>query len=250
MDEQQQIPPQQTSSFMTRAAGIFMSPGETYAEVSTASDQSTSWVIPMILTILVSLLFSYTIFTNPSFKQQIIEAQRQAMQQKVEKGEMTQAERARAEQFMESSNIMLYSALVGSAVAPPVMLFCASLVLWLVARFALGSAAKYAKWLEVFGLSTLIGVVGAVVSLITMHLFNSVHATASGGLLLLSNYDAASFVHRLIAGISVFGVWQTAVVGIGMAKLSGKPTGTAMPIAFGLWLVIVLLSAATGFGSL
>ena len=31
---------------------------------------------------------------------------------------------------------------------------------------------------------------------------------------------------------------------------SGKPTGTAMPIAFGLWLVIVLLSAATGFGAL
>ncbi len=246
MDAEQPISQPQPSSFLNRAANVFMAPGELYAEVATVKEQTTSWVIPMILAIVVALLSVMTVYTNPSFKQQLLEAQRQALQQKVENGEMTEAQRARAEEFLESSSMSFYFGVGASVIGPPIVLFCAALGIWLFAKLALKATAGYQKWLELYGLASLIGVVGTVISLITMHLFDSIHATASGSLL-LSTFNPAEFSHRLLAAITLFGIWQTAVVGIGVAKIAGKPTGTTVLLVYGLWLAVVLVEAATGF---
>jgi hypothetical protein len=242
--------PATVSSFMTRATNVFMSPGELYAEVAQTPPQTSSWLIPMILAMVLSAVFTYVIFSNPAWRHQMMDPRIAEMQEQVTQGKMTQEQFDRASEFMESSNVILYSGLIGSLVAPPIILLLAALVLWLVLKFMLKSSADYKKAMELYGLATLVGLLGVIISLILIHVFDSVHATASGALLVLNSFDPKNFAHKLFASLTVFGIWQTAVVGIGLGKISGKPQGTGLGVAFGLWAVMVILSAVTGFGIL
>jgi hypothetical protein len=80
-----------------------------------------------------------------------------------------------------------------------------------------------------------------------MHVFDSVHASLGGGLLVMNHFDPENMGHKLLASISVFGLWQTALVGMGIAAVSGKPASTGMGMAFGLFAVWVILSSALGW---
>jgi hypothetical protein len=48
--------------------------------------------------------------------------------------------------------------------------------------------------------------------------------------------------------LNIFTLWESAVIGIGLAKLSGKSTGMSMGVVFGLWLIWVLISSSLGWG--
>lgn len=236
------------SSFVERAADIFSAPGKLYSEVAVSPVQSSSWVMPYILSMIVAVVFTIALFSNQSLRDQMMEPQRQQMQERVQKGEMTQEQADSAEEFIGSSSIMMITGGVGAAVVVTISVFGIPLILWLVVKFALKSATGYKKMLEVYGLSSLIGILSAIVTLIMMHLFDSVRATPGASLLLMNNFDYQSFAHKVIASLNILTIWQTAVVGIGMAKVSNKPTGTGMGFAFGLWLVYVLIASAIGWG--
>ena len=236
------------SSFMERATDIFSAPGKLYSEVSASPVQSSSWVLPYIFSMIVAVVFTIALFSNQSLRDQMMEPQRQQIQQRVEKGEMTQEQADRTEEFMGSSSMTMIFGTVGAVVVVTISVFGIPLILWLVVKFALKSTAGYKKMLEVYGLSTLIGVLSAIITLIMMHLFDSVRATPGASLLLMNSFDHHNFAHKVIASLNILTLWQTAVVGIGMAKVSNKSTGTGMGFAFGLWLIYMLIASAAGWG--
>ena len=252
MDTQQMSSPTapEISSFVTRATNVFTAPSDLFTEVASAPAQRSSWLMPYIITMLVSALFTVTLFTNPTFRDQMFEQQRAEFQKKVEKGEMTQEQSERAQEFMQSSSMVMIFGVAGSVVVTSIMVFGAALVLWLVLKTMLKTNHKYGKALELYGLASLIGVLGVIVTIILIHLFDTIHASPGGVLLVLGSYNHDSFVHKLLASITVFGLWQTTVIGIGLAKLSGKPTADGMKISFVLWVLLVLIFAATGRGIL
>ena len=238
------------SSFTTRMMNVFMAPSELLAEVANAPVQTTSWLLPMIITMILSAIFTFIIFSNPSFRHTMMEQQTAAIQERVAKGEMTQEQADKASEMMESGNIVLITGIIGSLIVPAVMLFLAALCLWLVLKLILKSSAGYKKALELCGLSSLVGVLGIIVTLILMHLFDTLHATPGGQLLVMNSFDRTNVTHKLLSSITIFGVWQTAIIGIGLGKLSGKSTGAGMGVSFALWALLVILSTFTGFGIL
>ena len=239
---------QKVSSFMERAADIFSAPGKVYSEVATAPVQSSSWVVPYILSAIVAIVFTIALFSNPSLREQSLAPQHERMQQLIEKGTITQEQADRQEEMMASSSMAMIFGGVGAAVVITIMVFGIPLILWLVVKFALKSAVGYKKLLEVYGLSTLIGVLSAIVTLIMMYMFDSIRATPGASLLVMNNFDYHSFAHKFIASLNVFTIWQTIVVGIGMAKISNKSTGTGIGVAIGLWLIFVLISSVLNLG--
>lgn len=238
----------EVSSFLTRATNVFMAPSEVYAEVATAPVQRSSWLTPYLLTLLISVIFTMVLFSNPSLRGQMFEAQQETWKEKIESGEMTEADAEKAREFMESSSIVTVIGVVSSAVVASAMIFVAALGLWLVMKFILKSKLAYGKMLELYGLASLIGVVGAIVTLMLINVLDTIHVSPGGALLLLGSFDKSNFVHKLLAAITVFGVWQTAVIGIGIAKISGSPTSKGMSIAFALWAILVVFFATTGLG--
>jgi hypothetical protein len=251
MDEQTVVSTESTplsvSTFTERMTNVFAAPGDLYAEVARAPVQTTSWLIPYLLTVIVTLLFAFAIFNNQTLRQTILETQQKEIQKQVEEGKMTQENADQATAFMESPMIAVFGA-ISSAVYVSAITFGMPLVLWLVGRMIFKSGAGYKKMLEVFGLATLIGVIGTIVTLLMMYLFDSFYAAPGGSLAVMGNFDSHNFGHRFLAALNVFTVWETAVVGIGMAKVSTKSVGFGIGVIVGLWLVLTIAISALGWG--
>ena len=250
MDQQQPMAESPSvSSFLTRATNVFTSPTELYGEVASAPPQTSSWLLPYLASMLLAVVFTFSLYNNATLRQQIYDMQTQGMQKAVEQGKMSQERFDQMKEGMESSGPMMFMLIGGggAVIALTCYFFGITLLLWLIMKFGLKFAGTYGKMLEVYGLASVIGLLGAIVTLLMMNFLNSMHATPSGSLLIMNSYDRNNFVHNLLASLNVFTLWQAAVAGIGVAKVSNKSNGTGMGIVFGLWLVWVIVSSALGW---
>lgn len=248
----QSAPPDQpqVTSFFTRLTNVFASPTELYSEVALAPVQTTSWLLPYLLSVVVAVLSVVVVASNPALKQEIIEQQQQEMQANVEKGKMTQEQ---ADQYMDGIEsagpvIFIVFGSVFGIVALTAMFFGITAVLWLIAKFALKAAVGYKKMLEVYGLAALIGMLGSIITILMMNITGTMKTGLGGILLVGSEFDQRNFVHNLLASLNLPSIWMVAVLGIGLSKVSNKPTGVGMGVMVGLWLVWVLIASAMGWG--
>ncbi|HMD14463.1 MAG TPA: hypothetical protein VKI62_07560, partial [Bacteroidota bacterium] len=69
--------PIELSSFMTRATNVFAAPSELFSELASTPAQNSSWSIPLILSVIVSILFVISMNSNPELRQQMAEPGRQ-----------------------------------------------------------------------------------------------------------------------------------------------------------------------------
>jgi hypothetical protein len=242
--------PATVSSFMTRATNVFMSPGELYTEVAQAPPQTTSWLLPFILSIVMALVITISLFNNPTLRQQIYDMQEKGMKKAVAEGKMTQEQADRASEAMESSGPVMFIAIGGTSAVFIVaaIYFGVALLLWLAGKFIMQMPGGYKKMLEVFGLASLVGVLGSIITLLLMNLMNSFYASPSAAVAVLDSFDVTNKSHRLLSSLNIFTLWETAIVGIGMSKVSNKSLGTGMGITFGLWAVWTVLSVLFGWG--
>jgi hypothetical protein len=239
----------EVSSFGTRAVNVLTAPGELFTEVAASPVQNSSWLIPFLMMVGLMALMMYSLTSNPVLFDQMLSTQRTEMATKVAEGKMTQADADRASQFMQNKNVIFAFGTTSAVLLTTIFVFGAPLVYWVVVRKALKFTGNYKKILEVYGLSTIIGILGALVSLIMMNMMNSMYAQPSGAFFLRDTYTQGNFAHNLAASLNVFSIWQVAVTGIGLSTVSGKGRGAGMGVAFGLWLVYVLVASYMGWGA-
>jgi len=234
------------SSFFDRASNIFTSPGTVYTEVAAAPVQTSSWLLPFIVSLLFAVLSVIAVSSNATLKEQALEPQRQAMQERVDKGEMTQEQMDQASAMTESAIFTMGFGSIVAIIVVAVGTFGGTLIFWLVWKLFFKMQAGYKKILEVYGLATLIGLLGSIVTLIMIFLFDSLYASPGGGLLVMNNFDRHNFGHMFLASFNIISIWQMGVVGIGMAKVSGKSQGSSIGIAFVLWIIWIIIQAILG----
>lgn len=252
MDQQEPVVSDQppASSFMTRAANVFASPNELYGEVALAPPRKSSWLIPFLLSVIVAVLVTFSLYNNPTLRQQIYDMQLQGMRKSVESGQMTQDQYDQISGRMESSGPVMFMA-VGAGFAIlviAVMYFGGALILWGTARIGLKFGGSYSKLLETFGLASLIGVLGSIVTVLMMNLLDSVTAGPAASLIILRSFDPTNIAHRLLATLNLFSLWEAGVLGIGLAKLSGRSIAAGMAYSYGLWAVWSIVASLLGFG--
>jgi len=192
----------------------------------------------------ICVIASFAVYSNPELRQQIFDLQQKGMQKSVTEGKMTQEQFDRASEQMENSGPVMFI-IIGSLiqiVPLTAVFFLGALAAWLIVKLGLKSPASYSKLMEIYGLSLWIGVLGAIVTIIMMSLMNSMFATPSGSLLLGDSFDQLNKGHKLLGYLNVFTLWETGVSGIGIAKISGKSTGTGMIVAFGVWALFILVA--------
>ena len=250
MDEQHSVLQSQPSSFMTRATNVFTAPGELYSEVASAPAQSSSWLVPFLISIGLAIVFTFALYNNLSLRQQIYDMQTRTIQKSVDEGKMPQERADEMRERMENSGPVMFMLIGGGSAifGIAVMFFGATLVLWLIAKFGLKSSGNYQKMLEVFGLASLVSILGSIITLIMMNLFDTMHASPGGGLLVMNSFDPANTGHKLLASLNIFTIWQASVLGIGVAKISGKSSGVGIGVTLGLWALWAVVSSLLGFG--
>lgn len=242
-------PPVEVTSFTTRAVNALTAPGELYAEVAAAPVQTSSWLVPFLVLVALVVLMMFSLTNNPILFDQMMEAQRAEMAKQVASGEMSAAQADQARQFMENKGIIFGFGSLSVVFITTAVVFGAPLCYWLVSKGALKFAGSYKKILEVYGLSMVIGILGTLVALIMMNMMESMYAQPSGAFFLRDSYDQENFGHNIAASMNVFSIWQVAVTGIGLSAVSGKSRGMGMAVAFGLWLVYVVVASLLGWGA-
>ncbi|MBI3005825.1 MAG: YIP1 family protein [Ignavibacteriales bacterium] len=245
---QEQQPSGSAPSMMSKIVNIFSSPADSFEGISSSPSKASAWLFPFLAAFVISVLISYLLVANEMLRAQIVDQQAQAMQKMVDSGRMTQQQADASVDRMQSMGGGMFMAfgIIGALVFLCVYYFGGSLFLWLTGKLALKSTAGYGKYLEVYGMSAWVGVLGAIVTVLLMVGMSSLYASPSAALAILSDYDASNDTHKFLSALNVFSVWQATVVGIGLSKLTGKPAGVSFGVSFGLWAVWVVISVLLG----
>ncbi len=233
---------------MSKIVNVFTSPAEAFEGIGSLPSKTSSWLFPFLAAFVISVLIAYLLVSNEALRAQVVDQQAKAMQKMVDSGRMTQEQADASISRMESMGggmFLVFGTLV-SLVFLCAYYFGGSLFLWLTGKIALKSTAGYGKYLELYGMSAWVGVLGAIITVLLMVGLSSLFASPSAALAILSEYDATNDTHKYLSALNIFSVWQASVVGIGLSKLTGKSIGMSMGVSFGLWVVWVILSVLVG----
>jgi hypothetical protein len=245
MEEQQPLPPAPSSGKVI--SDIFTSPGDVFQALKGTASASLLWVFPLIGSILVAVIMVIMMFTNESLKSEMKEIQSKAIQKMVDEGKMPQEQADTIESSYDSRlGMMIGFGIIGAAIFIALYFFGGALFLWLADKLVLKSPEGYGKHLELYGISSWIGVLGGFITLLMILGLGSITATPSAALAVFGNYDPTSNLHKVLTAINIFSIWQTAVIGIGLSKFSGKTTTMAMSVAFVMWVIWIAISVALG----
>jgi hypothetical protein len=240
---EEQAPAAPTISFSDIIMNVFASPAEAFEGIRTSPTRASVWIVPLIVLILVTSLFSVMIFTNETLKMQFSDAQSQRMQERVNSGQMTQEQADQQLDGMERmGGMMIAFGIVGTVISMSVIFFASALVLWLVGKFALKAEGGYGKYLELYGAAGWIGILGAIVTLLMMVGLGSMYAAPSAALAVLSEFKPTDTMHRLLSSFNIFSLWQFYVLGVGLAKYGQKSIGVGVGAAAALWIAWTLVS--------
>ena len=136
---------------------------------------------------------------------------------------------------------------VGAVVMSFSRLFWWGLVLWLIAKWGLKAKIPYLKAVEVAGLTSLIITLGAIVQLLLGMILGKLIATV-GPALFLKEFDLTNRVHFMLGAVNLFKLWAIAVLGLGLARLTGASWGKAIILMMIYWAVFSLLLIGLNMG--
>jgi hypothetical protein len=243
-----EITPTTTPSLGSRIINVFTAPSEAFQGIDALPSKTSLWLIPFLLGIVAFVLVMFVISTDEVLKGQILDMQIRAIEQRVESGAMTQAQGDQAIQGIENmgSMFMIFGT-IGGVFFLAVSYFGGALILWLTGKAAFKAPAGYSTYLGAYGLSSWIGLLGAVVTMLLMVGLGSMHASA-GLALAIPDFDAMNTTHRMLARVELFAIWQAVVLGLGLSAITGKSAGTGIATAGVLWIIWVVASSMLGIG--
>lgn len=237
-------------SLTARLLNVFADPGEVFESVRASKRTLANWLVPALLLSAVGVLSSFVMFSQPAIVQSVREQQAHAMDDLVKSGKLTEADAERAlaatERFMTPTLLAAFGA-AGATVASLVRMFWWAFVMWLLALIFLKARPDFLKLLEVAGLTSMIAVLGAVVTMLLIVSFGKVSATPSLALA-ISDFDLRNKTHLLLGSINVFHIWSVGVFACGLAKLSGAPFAKAFLLLLGYFVLQQLFLVFTGMG--
>lgn len=235
-------------SLSDKFIGILSSPGEVYTTVATTEPKNGNWAIPLIIAILMSLIFTYVVFTQPAIQDEMHTQQMKGLQHSVEQGKMTQEQADKAMEFSKpGSSMFLLFGSIGVVFVLFVMVFGYSLAYWIGGKIIAKSSVGFMKVVEVYGLSMFVVVVSTLLSMILIVAMGSLHAQPALSML-VSDFDPMNKTHKLLAAVNLFTFWQLYVVSVGLSKVWNATLGKALVVTGGVWVIWTLVSTFAGFG--
>jgi len=238
------------SSLISRLLNIYAAPGEVFDEIRTNKPSTANWLVPLLLTCLVGVIYSFAVFSQENILHSMREAQEKAMQKQVDAGKMTKQQADQAlevsERFMGPTLMKVFGS-VGAVVANCVMLFLAALIIWLLGRWVFKNRFPYVKAMEVAGLAGTINILGGIVAMLLAVVMGNL-AMSPGPVLLVHEFDPANKVHVFLSQLNVFMLWYIALLSLGLAKLCQTAFGKAAIWLLGLWAALVAVMVLPGWG--
>lgn len=232
--------PSTEMSFSDKFVGILSSPGEVYQSIVGTEPITKNWVLPLVLTIIMGIIFSFVIYSQPAIQDEMKEIERQVMAKLLESGKITQEI---YDKSIEESSSNIFKNSISAVFMPFISLIWYSFLYWIVGKILFKSELSFSKVLEVKGLSFFVVCVTSLLSMVLIVSFGSIHAQPSLSQLLQIKFDPFSSFQIILSEVTIFKIWELSILGIGLSKIWGKPTIMAVTVSILGWLVWTSLLA-------
>ena len=213
-------PPPAVTPLFAKLANVLACPGEVFEELAAAPPQMRNWLVPTLLVALTSVVLTAALTPQGQAAP--------AIGQVVEAGK-AQILAARWQMFSTMITTLAAFAATGWS----------ALVLWSIGRVFLNARFSYWKAVEVVGLTGSIVALGALVTVLLVAASGDAAARPALSWL-ASPLPADNPVRAVLGMMDVFHLWTTAVLAIGLSKLSGVSLKESAFWVFGYWLVFRL----------
>ena len=233
-------------SLLDQVVGIFISPAEVFEDVRRSPARTGTWLIPLIVFIVISVVSGFLIFGDTRVQAQIQELTSKKMEQMVREGKLTPEQAQRAEEFSSaSSGFALAARVAGQIIVPPIAFFLVVLVYFLGGKLFFKTTATFAKTAEVVGVGYYVLALEVIVTTILVLAIGSMYASPSAALA-ISSFDPGNKIHVLLSKLNVFTVWYLVLVSIGLARIFERRASLVSGMVFGFWIVWVVIQILLG----
>ena len=123
------------ASLASKLMNVFAAPGDVFDEVTSAETRTKVWLVPVLLSCLVGIIYSVVVFSQDSIVHSIREAQEIAVQKQVAAGKITQQQADQAASVMEifrSPAVLKTIGSVGAVVGSFAYIFLIALAIFLI----------------------------------------------------------------------------------------------------------------------
>jgi hypothetical protein len=214
------------TSIREKLLNIFVSPTDVFDEVIASPTNLANWRVPTLLVCLTGIISLQT----GNHHDQLAAAIRQLAEANTIS--TAQAQALTGLWPLLSSLLVCLAAFGGSC--------WSAFVLWFIGRAFLKVRFSYLKALEIVGLTTIILVLGSIVTLLLT--VASGNPAAQPALSLFArNFSPSRPLHQILATLNVFHLWITTVLTIGLSRLSNVSFKEAAFWVFGYWLAARLV---------
>jgi hypothetical protein len=230
-------------------SGVFAEPRRTFEAVK-ASTKRNYWLVPILISIIVTLIASYLVINDEELYSEIktmqTEGARKRLEKAVKDGNMSQEQMneqmEQIEKAMDKAGpIFLTFAILGPIVGAFFVLFFRGIVFWGAVKILKGTAT-YMMVICVLGLISLIDAIQTVVNTALAILTGRLQANLGLGLIFTKEAVGESMM-KFLGHFDLFNFWYLIVLAIGISAVSDMKTPKSMIAVFTLWLIWIVLSS-------
>jgi hypothetical protein len=226
-------------SQVERVVDTYVAPGKTFQDIL----RSTSWWLPFLLAVVVSVAVSFEIDKQVGFDRVVENAIHASPSQEEAMGSLTPEVRAQRMHGMEAGYRYV-------SYASPVLILVISaigaLVLWGSFNFLLGAQTTFGQMFCLWMYCSLPRLLSGLLTLVMVYFggnnegfdIKAPVGTNVGYYLT----DAAPTVKAALGFVDVIGLWVLVLLVLGTAKIAKVSVGKAAGVVVGWWLVVLVLS--------
>ena len=236
-------------SHTDKIVGVFSEPGKTFEKMAKFPVKTADWIIPLLVLIVVIILSSVVLRSNPAIKRDMVDKTMAKMEKQfdsaVKNGKLSQ-EQANQQldtirDNMEKGNVIaLISTIIGTPIIIFIIFFFMSAVYLLLAKPIFNGDGTYKDVMAAYGLTHYIVVLQMIAAVIAAFITSKYMMDTSVADFLGS--DKTTVTGFVYGKLNVFSIWFYAVFGIGLAKMF-KSANTVKYIigVFGVWIGLALI---------
>jgi len=218
MKEQEHI---QTTTW-ARMLNVLVFPGDVFEEVVSAPLRLVNWRAPTLLVVLVTIISIQFGPFGASFGANLCGTN--STSDPFGRGDLLAA------WWPVASSLNIFAAAFGGSI-------WSAFVLWFIGRVFLGVRFSWLKTLEIVGLIGTVLTLGLIVTSVTAAIFGDIHACPAFSLF-PGKLDSATALFQAFGAFDLFYIWSTAVMAIGLSKLSGVSVKESAFWVFSYWFAI------------
>jgi len=238
-------PQPQGMSAAARVTGVLFEPAATFQDIA----RRPTFLLPMILVILASLVFSVLMGQRVGWDrviQQRNEMMGQAMQQRMSQ---MPAEQREAQEKMQRM-ITPITTYAGSILGTPIIWLISAGLLMLIVKVMMSVPVTFKQVYSIVAFAAMPIVIQTILKIVVLYLkkpddFNTMNPLAFNPGAFMDPATGSKFLYVVGVSLDVFIIWSLVLTAVGLKAAGGKRlsfTG-ALVAAFTPWVVFVLLGA-------